>query len=351
MLIYAGIDEAGYGPAFGPLTVGCCVLAIPKLAADAPLPDLWKRLNKAVCRTLAERRGRLAVNDSKKLTTKAAGIGHLESGCLAFAALQGLQPPDAAAWLDAIGVDWHRSDAALPWYAATDDTPWQALPVAVDPGELAVSRGLLKTTASRIGVEVLRLACDVVPEDRFNALAAATRSKAAVSFTPVLGHLQQLYREHGREHPTAVVDRQSGRMRYRDLLATGFDRCTVSVERETPAWSHYVIRGSGFDPGDAASSGGGSRGGGGSGGGDAATLTVHFVADAERQHLPVALASMVAKYSRELLMMRFKAWFAQRLPHIAPTAGYGSDAKRFWREVRGELPGLNIDPAQLRRIL
>lgn len=329
MYIYAGIDEAGYGPAFGPLTVGCSVIAVPKLAPDALSPDLWKRLNKAVCRNLSERRGRIAINDSKKLTTKAAGFGHLEVGCLAFAGLMGLHPTNAGAWLDAMGARCHRPRAdrmVLPWYAETNNTPWPALPVAVDAGELAVARGLLRTTAGRIGVEVAGLGCDVISEDRFNTLVAATRSKAAVSFTAVTAHLQRIFEQHGEHRPTVVVDRQSGRMRYRDLLAMAFDRCTVSVERETPTRSSYTVEGTG-------------RG-----------MNVHFQAEAERQHLPVALASMLAKYNRELLMTRFKAWFAERLPDIAPTAGYGSDAKRFWQQVRPHLPRLGIDPALLRRV-
>ena len=332
MLIYAGIDEAGYGPFFGPLTVGCCVLAIPKLDVDAPLPDLWRRLNKAVCRTLSERRGRIAVNDSKKLTTPAAGIAHLERGCLAFGGLAGLHPGDVGGWLDAMGELWHREDGALPWYAATDAVPWQALPAAVDPGELAVSRGLLQSTASRIGVGVARLRCAMVPEDRFNLMAAATRSKAAVSFTSVTGHLQAIYRDHGEHRPTVVVDRQSGRTRYRDLLAMGFPQSEVSVERESRGASEYRVRG-------------------GHTSGGAAAMRVQFLAEAERQHLPVALASMLAKYSRELLMQRFKAWWAERLPEVKPTAGYGSDAKRWWSEVRGELDRLGVDERSLRRVL
>ena len=88
MFVYAGIDEAGYGPLLGPLVIGRAVLVIPKLAHDAPTPDLWLRLGKAVCKRISDRAGRIAINDSKKLTTKAAGIRHLELGCLAFDALR-----------------------------------------------------------------------------------------------------------------------------------------------------------------------------------------------------------------------------------------------------------------------
>ena len=66
-------------------------------------------------------------------------------------------------------------------------------------------------------------------------------------------------------------------------------------------------------------------------------------------HMPVSLASMISKYSRELMMARFQSWFTRHAPHIKPTAGYASDAKRFWQEIQPMLEQLGIHPEQLRR--
>ncbi|MEL7086908.1 MAG: hypothetical protein AAGL98_00455, partial [Planctomycetota bacterium] len=175
-----------------------------------------------------------------------------------------------------------------------------------------------------------------------NRMVAATRSKAAVNFTFVAGHLQAIWQRHAADRPTVVVDRQSGRMRYRELLAMNFPEQEVAVIRETPAHSAYLI-----ETRDAGTAG--ERSGGSSGGNSGGAMTVHFQTGAEQQHMPVALASMLAKYNRELLMARFQAYFRKHLPQIAPTAGYGSDAKRFWQEVQPELPRLNIPPRSLRR--
>lgn len=330
MFVYAGIDEAGYGPFFGPMTVGRCVLAVPKLDHDVPPPDLWKRLNKAVCRRLTGRQGRIVVNDSKKLKTKAAGIKHLELGCLAFAAMADIDHCDLGRWLDGMGEESHRSLTGMPWYTVAEVGPWAALPCAADAGELAIARGLLANTCHRIGVEVLDMGTAVVFEDRFNRMVAATRSKAAVNFTFVAGHLQTIWQRHAADRPTVVVDRQSGRMRYRELLAMNFPEQEVAVLEETPAHSAYLIEARPGQP-------------------EAPAMTVHFQTAAEEQHMPVALASMLAKYNRELLMARFQAYFQKHLPAIAPTAGYGSDAKRFWQEVQPELARLKIPPRSLRR--
>ena len=76
MYVYAGIDEAGYGPMFGPLLVSRAVLGIPQLQPNddgTNPPQMWQRLSKAVCRKGNDRRGRIAVNDSKKLHTPSAG--------------------------------------------------------------------------------------------------------------------------------------------------------------------------------------------------------------------------------------------------------------------------------------
>ncbi|MDP7348011.1 MAG: hypothetical protein QF735_07260, partial [Phycisphaeraceae bacterium] len=62
-------------------------------------------------------------------------------------------------------------------------------------------------------------------------------------------------------------------------------------------------------------------------------MTVRFETNADGNHLPVALASMISKYCRELLMHRFQNWFAHRAPAIRPTAGYARDGKRFWDQI------------------
>ena len=62
MLIYAGIDEAGYGPMLGPLCIGCSILTVEQHDASTGAPDLWSRLDHAVCRGRKDRGGRLAID-------------------------------------------------------------------------------------------------------------------------------------------------------------------------------------------------------------------------------------------------------------------------------------------------
>src|ERR1051325_4135289 len=119
MYVYAGIDEAGYGPMFGPLLVGRAVFTVEgdsphRLNDDGSISDppaLWQRLRKAGCKDVISRRGRVPVNDSKKLHTGAGdgpGLKYLELGTLAFAALAGHRPQTVADWLDTLGETCHR---------------------------------------------------------------------------------------------------------------------------------------------------------------------------------------------------------------------------------------------------
>ena len=111
MLIYAGIDEAGYGPMFGPLTVACAVLTLPEHDPAAGAPKLWSILRSAVAKQVALSKGRIVVCDSKRLKRSNADAGnpsrhplaHLERGVLAFLATGGRSvPPDDRAFLETV---------------------------------------------------------------------------------------------------------------------------------------------------------------------------------------------------------------------------------------------------------
>ncbi|MFN3165680.1 MAG: hypothetical protein ACE37H_01305 [Phycisphaeraceae bacterium] len=333
MYVYAGIDEAGYGPMYGPMVVGASVLVLRDRDHDDKPPAMWELLSSAVCERLRDRRGRIAINDSKKLTTKAAGIKHLELGLLAFAGTDHHTPrPDHVGdWLDRVGESRHRTAGddgldALPWYAASDDRPWQTLPSASTADEITLASGMLGRACDKAGVQLGGLHAQVVYEDHFNQRVALTRSKAAVSFTAVAHHLVGLMQRFGDHHPHVAVDRQSGRVRYRDLLAQVFQDAAIDVLGETEKTSAYRVSQA------------------------KKTMTISFIVEAERQHMPVALASMTAKYTRELLMQRFNSFFRRLAPQVAPTAGYGADANRWRDQVLPHLQRAGIEHARLRRL-
>ena len=338
MLIYAGIDEAGYGPIFGPLVVGRAVLAVQEggwpdqeIGPIAALP-LWKRLEQAVCRRPSDRRGRIAVNDSKKLYTPSAGPRHLERGVLTFASLASLQPASTDRWLDLLGERAHRELRGMPWYEPTEQRPWAALPAHLSLGELTIARAMLARAAAAAGVRVLDLGASVVFEDRFNHMVEATRSKAAVCFSFVARHLRAVWDRLGCNAPRVVIDHQGGRMRYRELLSDAFPEARLRILDESPTASTYHLRQVDSDNGR-----------------HRREMTLSFEVEADSHHMPVALASMTAKYTRELLMARFQAWFSDLAPQVKPTAGYAADARRFWSQIEPVIHRLGLDPSVLLR--
>ena len=323
MLVYAGIDEAGYGPMFGPLVIARSVFVIDgEQAGDEP-PCLWSRLKPAVCRKTSDRKRRIAVNDSKQLYSPATGLGHLERGVLSFAGLLGDGPCSVDELLARVAYDAASRQPDQLWYLSDDGGP--ALPTCVDAGLLAIARSQLHGAAERAKVRLAGLNAAVLYEDRFNRMVAATRSKARCSWTFVAGHLNAIWEAFGEHRPRVVIDRQGGRTRYLDPLALLFEGASITVRSETPLLSEYLIER-------------GSR-----------SMLVSFCVDSEAHHLPVALASMTAKYVREVLMMRFNAFWQTHAPDLKPTAGYAKDGKRFLADIEPVIDRLAIERASLIR--
>jgi ribonuclease HII len=72
------------------------------------------------------------------------------------------------------------------------------------------------------------------------------------------------------------------------------------------------------------------------------SLALTFQPRADRECFCVALASMVSKYLRELLMGEFNRFWQGHVPGLKSTAGYPGDASRFLEAIRPAAATLKI---------
>ena len=323
MLVYAGIDEAGYGPLLGPLVIVRSTFVLEEKEPSIELPSLWELLNTSVCRNVRDKKHRIAVEDSKKLYTPSVGLRHLERGVLSFLRTNGIAPENLNHLLQTLAFDELSFRLDIEWY--NHDEGCQTLPMICDRGDLDKDAGRLTRSLLRSRCRLVDLNAAVVFEDRFNRLIRKHRSKAGCAWNFVSGHLSTLWHRFGLEHPTVVVDRQGGRKDYSHLLALLFPMIQQDLIYEKPGTSCYRITE-------------GER-----------MMHVIFQVNGEACHFPVALASMTAKYVRELLMNRFQHYWRIHAPDVKSTFGYFKDGRRFLEEIQPVLEKMDIDRDKLIR--
>lgn len=321
MLLYAGIDEAGYGPMLGPLCIGSSLFQLHDSDPEEGAPDLWSLLADAVCRRPTDKKRRIAIDDSKTLKgssgARAHPLRHLERGVLAFlkAATGTLPRTDEACYQLLQSRMGHE-----PWYVGDVE-----LPLAGEPEEHRIAAAVLGRTLESAGIEVRALGCEVIQAHQINAAASSRERKSDLNLGAALRMVDRIRRDHADMHPRVVIDRQGGRSRYREHLALAWPEGRIQVLGETDRISRYRI-----DLPDG-------------------LLTISFEAESEQNHLPVALASMVAKLVRELHMIRLNRFFATQIPELKPTAGYVQDGRRFMREIDPLVRSLDLDEGRLVR--
>ena len=272
----------------------------------------------AVCKT-GERSGRriarrsaaderLHIADSKDVYCPAIGLGPLERGALAAFGVASRVPSDFDELLDELwGRQHRRTRAGWPTLRAADGNLWFSddvalpLPVSQEGRSAAQCRrevaGRLRSHAA-CGCASIR--SDVVAPRRWNLATRETDNKATALSRL---HMQLLRRvwDPDTSGPTMVIaDKHGGRNRYAELLTECLDGRMVWCRHESRDSSIYRV----------------------------GSTEIHFEARAER-HFPVALASMVSKYVRELAMELFNRFWQTHLPTLKPTHGYPTDARRF----------------------
>jgi len=312
-----GMDEAGYGPNLGPLVVCATVWHVPEhLFQSDAVCDLYSTLAEAV--HPEPHVDRLAIADSKKLYSGGKGLRLLEEGVWSTVPLVGHAIPF---WTDPSLLSPEDPPLA-PWY----QPPTSLLPQAASHEVIEAKRARLEAVCIACGVRLTQVAVAAVTAERFNRQLLTWGKKSDVLSHATLELLRSCLERIPGEKTRVICDKHGGRNRYGALLQHHFPEWQVSMEQETRSCSQYVGQREGND----------------------GAVEIHFQSQGEG-FLPAALASMFAKYHRELAMAAFNQFWISHLPALRPTAGYPLDAKRFAAEVTPTREKLRIPVEQFWR--
>ncbi|QEG37775.1 hypothetical protein [Bythopirellula goksoeyrii] len=334
-----GIDEAGYGPNLGPLVVAASAWWVED---ESRVASCESRANKSPRSSiaLAGRRGlacdlythladivsptpsttQIAIADSKQLYKPGAGLRQLERGVLV--GLRNGLGDEPARWKTLIGTHAPK----VPWYADYNCK----LPLDAGREEITDLSSRFTTACVFAGVHLHDLRTRMVFPREFNELTTHFGTKGAALSHVSIGLVRDVLESLPSSHPPApsplfiTCDKHGGRNRYLALLQHYFPDQWIDTLAESGPVSHYAW-----------------------GASDSRT-EIKFRTNGEAE-LPVALASMTAKYHRELAMRAFNDYWCRQIPGLKPTAGYPMDAKRFKAAIAGRQRELAIEEADIWR--
>ena len=313
-----GMDEAGYGPNLGPLVVTATVWEVPGAPKST---NFWEQFDGLVVQHPPRCVDEIQIADSKVVHDATKGVGALERGVLAAWGLLAGHPVSL--------MDWWATIACQPLSLCAADTvpaePWfhnvdLPLPQYTSLVELARLTQLWQNRCEEKRLRLRAIRSDIVLTRRFNDLTTQHDSKG-LALSGISMRLLEEVLPLTEGQPTLVwCDKHGGRNRYDELLQDIAGDAFITRLEEGTERSRYRI----------------------------GKMEVCFQTRAE-VHLPVALASMVAKYWRESTMTLFNQFWQRHHPTLKGTKGYPQDAKRFKAEIAQLQVQLGIDETDLWR--
>jgi hypothetical protein len=306
MTVVVGTDEAGFGPNLGPLVVAATVWEVAAEAAAAEA---------AMMAAVAEAAAPWA--DSKRIYRGGDGFPELEAGALVGLALAtGSRPSSWTTLAAPCGLDLAATGSEAAAMLAG-----LSLPLEADPTAIAATAARIGPRLAARGVRLVAVRCRAISPGEFNVLLDGGRNKSDILSEATLDLAAGVLPEAQAPAGETLVwcDRHGGRKRYAAAVTrhlTGGDvGPLVQVIEETQTRSTYVVPGR--------------------------RCRVEFCVGGEARP-PVALASMMAKYVRELGMLAFNRFWSGRVPGLTPTAGYPVDAGRWWRDAAAAIAATGL---------
>lgn len=311
-----GVDEAGYGPNLGPFVMSAVACRVPEALTTA---NLWQALHPAVRRHGERDKQRLLIDDSKLVYSGARGLRNLET-----ALWSALGPPilpfTVADLIDRFNLKYHEELAAECWYTGST-----ALPLAITPDDCQPVAERFRQTCAEREIQLGFVRSVIVCPRRFNDWIDRHDSKGAVLAIALAELLRAAQEACPEEALYFFIDKHGGRNNYAALIQPAFADGVVLANEEGMERSAYRLQGA------------------------KRPVQLTFQPRADADHLCVALASMLSKYLREVLMEQFNRYWQQHVPGLKATAGYPTDAVRFFADIKEAVARLGIPQETLWR--
>ncbi|MDC7232169.1 MAG: hypothetical protein PQJ58_02970 [Spirochaetales bacterium] len=289
-MIISGIDEAGLGPILGPYCAATVQIGYPGTATD-PLT-----LCSSILSSEAEA-DKLAVGDSKRIFSPGK-IRELEKTVLSFHRhlFPGFTGKQSAF---TFFESFSEQPSEIPWLGELKEL---TLPLEIESSEIDACSGRLSRSMAEEGVKLNRISLKVQTALSFNRLLQKFKNKGRVCQEI----LSPLLENAVRESNAVVVDRQGGRRYYGDWLIELFPGSRLAAQKELKEVSSYTVD----------------------------ECSIDFRVKADALNFETALASMFAKYSREIYMQAFNRYWQKKDPGLKETAGYYTDGQRFLEDLK-----------------
>ncbi|MFZ1864915.1 MAG: hypothetical protein WAU39_11880 [Polyangiales bacterium] len=286
-MLVLGVDENGLGPVLGPLVATSVVLEMPRYERSS----------------LCQRGLSLGLTDSKE-TGRFGQMQFAESVALGLLAGQGggRAPESADAVLEQVFREGRSRLRACCPDEPTAAQCWAVdLPLPIFGGDPAAGQELLDKLVGRSSLRIVGVRSRVACAGVLNAERAAGKHKFDVDFDLFEDLIASTHTSHGE--PLLAICGMIGGIRDYASRFSRFDRDRIQHVPGRRGQRRYAVQGVG---------------------------EIRFEIDADARHLPVALASIVGKYVREICMRRIGEFYRRGDPELGFVSGYRDPVtKRF----------------------